>query len=293
MEKIKTILILTSFFYGACADHNSHYESLEKTNDANQFQIIERKNYMNKTSIEYAIKFNTNLNKIIAGEKTKLLFSPRIKGDESNIIKLETFHEKEAHIIIVTDDLEYFSHLHPVNEGNGNYSVEINLPFGGKHAMFIEYKPLGSDKIIERFDLNVEGREKSKAVFKNKNHLFKDQSVSVILQNAEDLYSGKEIHLPVVILKDSKEHNAANLDNYLGEKAHAVLIGIENSDFLHVHPMVINNQLNLHMNTDKSGYYRLWLQFQIDGTLSTADFVLEVKPSGHLMGQSNHSQHKH
>ncbi|MBK9096575.1 MAG: hypothetical protein IPM14_00365 [bacterium] len=293
METIKTILIITSFLYGSCSEHNSHYESLEKTNDASQSQILERKNHMNKTSIEYAIKFNSDLNKIIAGEKTKLLFSPRIKDDESNIIKLETFHEKEAHVIIVSDDLEDFSHLHPVNEGNGNYSVEINLPFGEKYEMFIEYKPMGSDKIIERFDLNVEGREKSKAVFKNENHFFKDQSVSVILQNAEDLFSGKEIHLPVVILKDGKELNAAKFDNYLGEKAHAVLIRIANFDFQHVHPMVMNNQLNLHMNIDKIGYYRLWLQFQIDGTLHTADFVLEVKPSGHLMGQSNHNQHKH
>ena len=293
METIKTILIITSILYGSCAEHNSNYESSKRTDDISQSQILERKNHMNKTSIEYAIKFNINLNKIIAGEKTKLLFSPRIKGDESNIIKLETFHEKEAHIIIVTDDLEYFSHLHPVNEGNSNYSVEINLPFGGKYEMFIEYKPMGSDKIIERFDLNVEGREKSKAVFKNENHLFKDQSVSVILQNAENLYSGKEIHLPVVILKDGKELNAAKFDNYLGEKAHAVLIGIANFDFQHVHPMVMNNQLNLHMNIDKIGYYRLWLQFQIDGKLYTTDFVLEVKPSGHLMGQSNHNQHKH
>lgn len=293
METIKTILIITSFLYSSCSEHNSHYESLEKTNDVNQFQIIERKNYMNKASIEYEIKFNSDLNKIIAGEETKLLFSPRIKSQENSIIKLETFHEKEAHIIIVTDDLEYFSHLHPANEGNGNYSVKTNLPFGGKYEMFIEYKPIGSDKIIERFDLNVEGRKKSKAVFKNESYSFKDQSVTVILRNAEDLYSGKETHLPVVILKDGKELNAANLDNYLGEKAHAVLIGIANFDFLHIHPMVMNNQLNLHINIDKSGYYRLWLQFQTDRILYTTDFVLEVKSSEHLDERSNHNQHKH
>jgi hypothetical protein len=208
-------------------------------------------------------------------------------------VELETIHEKKAHIIIISEDLEYFSHLHPDKEVNGEYSVKVNLPFGGKFILFIEYKPKGSNKITERFNLLVGGNEKSKAVFKSERYHFENQNLSVILRPSRDLFSGNEIHIPVAIFKDGKELNAAKFDDYLGEKAHAVLIGVTNFDFLHVHPMVMRNQLNLHMNIVKSGYYRLWLQFQIDGILYTTDFVIEAKPSNHLNEKSIHDHHKH
>jgi hypothetical protein len=293
MKTIQIFLIITSFLFGSCEKYNQNTESLKKEQKVNQPQSVKRSSSMQESSNNYFIKFNTDLGKIKAGEEVILSFLPKAKGDENIIVELETVHEKKAHIIIVSDDLEYFSHLHPEYEGNGNYSVRTNLPFGGKYELFIEYKPKGGKKITDRFNFNVKGIEKPKAIFKGERYIFENQNLSVMLRPSEDLFSGKEIHIPVAILKDGKELNAANFDNYLGEKAHAVLIGIANLDFLHVHPIVINNQLNLHMNIVKSGYYRLWLQFQIEGILYTTDFVLEAKPSEHLNEKSNHNQHKH
>ena len=293
MKTIQIFLIITSFLFGSCEKYNQNTESLKKEQKVNQPQSVKRSSSMQESSNNYFIKFNTDLGNIKAGEEVILSFLPKEDGDENIIVELETVHEKKAHIIIVSDDLEYFSHLHPEYDGDGNYSFRMNLPFGGKYELFIEYKPKGGKKITDRFNLNIEGSEKPKAIFKSERYLFENQNLSVMLRPSEELFSGKEIHIPVTILKDGKELNAANFDNYLGEKAHAVLIRIANFDFLHVHPMVMNNQLNLHMNIVKSGYYRLWLQFQIDGILYTTDFVLEVKSSEHLDETSNHNQHKH
>jgi hypothetical protein len=293
MRIIQIFLIMTSFLYNSYAEDNQNPESFKEQQRVNQLQSMRKSSLMQKSTSNYFIKFDADLSKIKAGEEVILSFSPRVKGNESSTVILETIHEKEAHIIIVSDDLEYFMHVHPENDRNGKYSVKINLPFGGKYELFIEYKPKGSNKITERFNLLVEGTEKSKAVFKSESFAFEAQNLSVMLRPAEDLLSGKEIQIPVAILKDGKDLNAANFDNYLGEKAHAVLIGITNFDFLHVLPMVVNNQLNLHMNIVKSGYYRLWLQFQIDGKLFAADFVLYAKPLNQLNEKPNHNQHKH
>lgn len=290
---IQIFLIITSFTYGSYTKNNQSTESMKIEQNVNQLQSVQRSNSMQEISSNYFIKFNTDLSKIKAGEEVVISFSPKSEGDESRIVNLETFHEKEAHIILVSDDLEYFSHLHPTNEGDGNYSFSINLPFGGKYELFIEYKPEGSDNITEHFNLYAVGKEKSKAIFTSKKHTFEEQNLSVTLRQAENLYSGKEIHIPVVIVKDDKVLNAEDLDNYLGEKAHAVLIGISDLKFIHVHPMVKNNQLQLHLNIPGQGFYRLWLQFKIDDKLYTTDFVLEVKPSDQLIEKSNHNQHKH
>jgi len=293
MRIIQILFIMTSFLHSSYAEDNEKQNLLESQQKVNQLQSMQRSSLMQESTSNYFIKFNTDLSKIKAGEEVVLSFSPKEEGDENIVVELETVHEKKAHIIIVSDDLEYFSHIHPDYEGNGTYSVKTNLPFGGKYELFIEYKPKGGKKIADRFNLNVDGSEKPNAIFKSERYLFENQNLSVMLRPSEELFSGKEIHIPVTILKDGKELNAANFDNYLGEKAHAVLIRIANFDFLHVHPMVMNNQLNLHMNIVKSGYYRLWLQFQIDGILYTTDFVLEVKSSEHLDETSNHNQHKH
>lgn len=293
MRIIQILFIMTSFLHSSYAEDNEKQNLLESQQKVNQLQSMQRSSLMQESTSNYFIKFNTDLSKIKAGEEVILSFLPKEEGDENIVVELETVHEKKAHIIIVSDDLEYFSHIHPDYEGNGTYSVKTNLPFGGKYELFIEYKPKGGKKITDRFNLNVDGSEKPNAIFKSERYLFENQNLSVMLRPSEELFSGKEIHIPVTILKDGKELNAANFDNYLGEKAHAVLIRIANFDFLHVHPMVMNNQLNLHMNIVKSGYYRLWLQFQIDGILYTTDFVLEVKSSEHLDETSNHNQHKH
>lgn len=289
----KIFLIVSTFLFGYCPDGTSQSDILNHNQKENNMEVIETQIPSKDSNDMYFLQFDNDLSNLKSGENFNLSFSPKYKYDTQKIVELETIHEQKIHLIIVSEDLEYFSHLHPEYEGNGNYSVKINLPFGGKYELFIEYKPKGSKKITDRFNLNFKGTEKSKSIFKSGRYLFENQNLSVMLDLSEELFSGKEIHIPVAILKDGKELNAANFDNYLGEKAHAVLIGIANFDFLHVHPMVVNNQLNLHMNIVKSGYYRLWLQFQIDGILYTTDFVLEAKPSGHLMEQSNHNQHKH
>ena len=94
-------------------------------------------------------------------------------------------------------------------------------------------------------------------------------------------------------MRTGKEINADNLDNYLGEKAHAIMIGLTDKELLHVHPMVTNNKIYLHLNFKKSDFYRLWVQFQLDGVLYTTDFVLNVKPSEQTQMKLNANYHNH
>jgi hypothetical protein len=292
---LQIIFVLSTLLNNSGLDYNTYSESINDNQEVRNMEIKKTSGSLNDADYEYYLEFKNDLEKLKQGGMLKLSFLPKLRIDKTISVELETIHEKKMHLIIVSNDLDYFSHLHPVEDINGEYLIETNLPYGGNYKLFAEYKPGGSDKITDSFDLFVAGSEKSEASFKSEKYIFEDQNLSVILHPAEDLLSGKEIHIPVSILKDGKELNAANFDNYLGEKAHAVLIGIANFDFLHVHPMVMNNQLNLHMNIVNSGYYRLWLQFQIDGILYTTDFVLEAKPSNQLneKQEPNHNQHKH
>jgi len=291
MTNTKIFLIVSAFLFGSCSEETSHSD-LVNHNQKEQKMASTKSNKSNNNSTSlYKLQFNNDLSRIKAGEDFTLSFSPKYKYDDSKIVELETIHEQKAHLIIVSEDLEYFNHIHPTMVNNSAYSLQMNLPYGGSYKLFIEYKPKDSQKITDGFDLEAEGNEKPKMIFRSEKLSFNHKDISVSLQGASEIYSGSELQLSILIMKDGKKISSGNLDNYLGEKAHAVMIGFSDMELLHIHPMVINDTLHLHSNFDNSGIYRLWVQFKIDGVLRTADFVLNVKPSHHSEKKTTNNQH--
>ena len=84
---------------------------------------------------------------------------------------------------------------------------------------------------------------------------------------------------------------AESFENYLGAKAHVVIIHSDAAHYMHVHPEVEGGKLDLHATFEETGMYRGWLQFQTEGKVHTADFVINVtegKP-----GADGHEDHNH
>ena len=81
------------------------------------------------------------------------------------------------------------------------------------------------------------------------------------------------------------------LEDYLGEKAHMVIIGIANKKYLHVHPMVMGKDLILHTTFPEAGTYRAWLEFKKDGKVNVTDFVIIVAEGNTNMPANKEHQH--
>ena len=77
-------------------------------------------------------------------------------------------------------------------------------------------------------------------------------------------------------MKDGKQVDANSLENYLGAKAHMVVISLNEKEYLHVHPDVAEGKLDLHTTFKNPGIYRGWIQFQAEGKIHTTDFTLNV-----------------
>ena len=107
------------------------------------------------------------------------------------------------------------------------------------------------------------------------------------------------LHIEGTVTKAGKVVPAESFENYLGAKAHVVVIHADTEQYLHVHPDVEGGKLDLHATFEKTGIYRAWLQFQTDGKVHTVDFVLDItagKPGeagmeGHQHGAGD--THKH
>jgi hypothetical protein len=291
IAQIKILVIAAMLILNSCADNYNHNEINNNQKKEGSMNTMEMKADTLSESKPIRLKFKSDLNSIVAGENFKLDFIPVLKADSRNPVKLETLHERKAHFIIVSDDLEYFNHIHPVEVNNGAFAVEFVLPLGGRYKLFAEYKPEGYDKITDEFDFVVSGKSKEEKRYESKSIAYTDKEYSVKLFKAEKLIAGEDQTIIAEFYKDGKKLNLNTLDNYLGEKAHAVLISIRDKKFMHVHPMVMDENLNLHINLTEVDYYRLWLQFKINDKVYTSDFVLKALQPNNPAETNNQNKH--
>jgi len=289
--QLKTFIMSAIFVFSSCTGQDKQLKT--KTNLTKEHSMKTNKTISNQGSGDniVSLKLSDDLNTIKAGNKYKLIISP-ILVSNNKLIGLETIHERKAHIIIVSDDLGFFTHIHPIELNNNTYEFELNLISGGKYKMFIEYKPEGYNKATEEFDFIVSGDTRSLKTYDSQKTDFSDGEYSVKIVNANNLITGNDQSILVEFYKNNEMLDVNSFDNYLGEKAHAVLISVKNKYFLHIHPVVSGTGLNLHFNPVEEDYFRLWLQFSINNKIYTADFVLKSVTSGSKMQfNSNHKHH--
>jgi hypothetical protein len=240
---------------------------------------------------------------IEAGKAARLSFTPSIKGNESEMVPLDIQHDKKLHLIVVSKDLSYFDHIHPEFQASGSYDInvlpkgtdytngrfhnETKFELGGDYVLFADYVPSGANHQLERIELNVLGTPYQSRKYTTAKTVSITDGYEVTLEPEGGKFFSEGIsHISGIIKKDRKEIFADSFENYLGAKAHVVVISEDTQNYLHVHPEVVNGRLDLHTTFGKPGIFRGWLQFQTNGTVHTADFIIKVEE-----GKAPESEH--
>lgn len=101
------------------------------------------------------------------------------------------------------------------------------------------------------------------------------------------------ISLEISVSKDGKNLSESDIEPYLAATAHIAMISKEDKDFLHIHP-VSDKRFPIYAETHikKPGIYRIWVEFQTNGNVHTADFTVNVtegKPEE--SGEKSHMHH--
>jgi hypothetical protein len=229
-----------------------------------------------------------------AGKEAVLSFTPKIKGKETEAVALDVQHDKKMHLIVVSKDLSFFDHIHPEYQADGAYHIgvlpkgkdytksqfanETKFEQGGEYVLFADYVPTGASHQLQRIELNVAGSPYTPKKFTEPKTVSKVDGYEVsLIPEGGKFFSKGTTHIAGIISKGGKEIPADQLENYLAAKAHVVVISEDAKDYLHVHPEVEDGRLDLHAEFGKPGLYRGWLQFQTEGKVHTADFVIKVE----------------
>jgi hypothetical protein len=224
----------------------------------------------------FQMQFTSSPQSIEAGKAATLSFTPKNKDNTNAAVPLDVEHEKKIHLIVVSEDLSWFSHIHPEYQTDGSYTVTETFPVGGNYFLFADYKPSGSTHQLEKIRVTVKGAAKQPVTYATAKLISKTDGYNVNFVNGNELKSGVEGHLIVNIEKNGKLINPSEIEKYLGANAHIVIVGLDNKEYLHVHPEANEFPIHAHTMISKPGIYRMWLQFQTGGKVHTADFVLNV-----------------
>lgn len=257
---------------------------------------------------EYFTAFSTNPAQLEAGKPAMMSFTPKIKGNESAPVPLDLIHEKKMHLILVSDDLSWFDHIHPEYQASGAYDIKVlakgekftkgrghdetRFDAGGKYWAFTDYKPLGALNQVNKTEFNVIGTPSKPIAYTQPKMTASVDGYNVEFDShGSTIAAGTPGHLHIDIMEKGQRITPDKIENYLGAKAHVVMIETTTKEFVHVHPEAVGDELEMSTTFAKPGIYRGWLQFQTNGKVHAADFVLKVEDG--KPGATGHEGHNH
>jgi len=242
----------------------------------------------------FKVTLNTEPAAIAAGKPAKLTFTPGIAEKPGEAVPLDVVHEKKLHLILVSDDLSWFDHQHPEYNGTG-LDLSYTFPRGGNYLLFADYKPAGAGHQVEKLPVTVSGAPAKPATYTAAKTTVSVDGYEVSLHPAGGKWlTNNEMHISATVKKAGKPLDVNAFENYLGAKAHVVMVGLDDKTYEHVHPDVHEGSFDLHTQFAKPGIYRMWLQFQTEGKVHTADFVLNVAEgkAGEVPQEAAHGGHE-
>jgi len=201
-----------------------------------------------------------------------------------NVTHFDTFQEKLMHLILVSDDLGFFLHLHPEHKGNGFFLTETMLPNAGDYTLFCDYKPANEGEQLAVLKLRVKGTVKSPAVPDTKKNEKIVEGVKVGMNFSPKTVKANEETTLIFSLKQvSDDSPVKELQPFLGEKGHLVVIRksdvLNANDYIHAHAMKDGEVSEIKFKTKfpSAGMYRLWCQFNYKNRILTADFWINAE----------------
>jgi len=218
---------------------------------------------------EYPVRFTFTPPTIPAGVPVQ------VRIDVPGVAGFEVMHEKQLHLFVVSADLQYFAHEHPVAEGAG-FSHKTVLPREGVYKVIADFYPRGGVPQLGETLVSTAGYRGSLAeatrVLKPDVGPQRGANLGVALR-MERAYPGRKS----LLFFDLSP--ADGLEQYLGAWAHMLMVSEDLVDTVHDHPSIADGGKTVQFDVffARATRYRVWVQFQRSGVVNTVAFTVPVE----------------
>jgi rRNA maturation protein Nop10 len=260
---------------------------------------------------DYQLDFRTEPSVVRAGQKTTMRFRIFHPGTGEPIKKFEVVHEKQYHLFVISQDMEYFQHIHPVEQADGTWTIDLTLPKPGYYKVLSDFLPSGGSSQFIARPLVTAGYTGS--LIADSAHLVPD---AVLTKSVDDLTATVSLdpstfvvglygHLNFHLTDKGTGRPITDLQTYLGAFGHTLIMSEDMVSYVHAHPLDIlakpdddggPPQFLIPPGADletlrggpdvtfeglmpKPGRYRAWTQFRRHDQLHTFSFTFTAEGS--------------
>jgi hypothetical protein len=213
------------------------------------------------------------------GASTEFAF--RILGpDGAAVTRYAPTHERDLHLIVVRRDLAGFQHVHPALGADGTWRIPLGVAGAGQYRVFADFQPVGRDKALTLgVDVPAAGTYDPRPLPAAARIAEVD---GYRVEVTGDLKPGTASKVTLKVTRDGQP--VTDLQPYLGAYGHLVALRDGDLAYLHVHPdgepgdgrTAAGPEVTFYAQVPSVGSYRLFLDFQHQGRVRTAEFTVNA-----------------
>ena len=256
---------------------------------------------------DFQLEFRTVPALVKPGQKAKLLFRIFHPGTGEAIKKFEVVHERQYHLFVISQNMEYFQHIHPEEQPDGTWTIDVTLPKAGYYKVLSDFMPSGGASQFIARPLVTAGYVGDLAA--DSAHLIADtlltktvdDTSAAVAYDPPVFVTGQYGHINFHLTDKDTGRPIIDLQTYLGAFGHTLIMSEDMVDYVHSHPLDIlaqpdddgNPRFIIPPGADleklrggpdvtfeglmpKPGLYRSWTQFRRNDKIYTFAFTFNV-----------------
>jgi hypothetical protein len=230
---------------------------------------------------EFPVRIVTRPSVLDAGKDVDLEFHIEDPETHQPVKDFVIMHERLFHLFVVSQDTNFFRHVHPQIQPDGSFRLHLNFPHAGEYRVLSDFYPQGATPQLISDTLFVRGAD------------FKLQPAKL----TPDVSPKKTDNLEIELSTDPPQPLAGfktllffklkpndGIEPYIGAWGHMLAASSDLIDLIHTHPFLVTDpengaykQIQFNLIFPRAGVYRLWTQFQRKGVVNTVVFNIPVK----------------
>ncbi len=235
----------------------------------------------------YNVALVTEPAEIIPNKSVKLVFSVQdYLTQDVGLRDLEIVHEKPMHLIVISEDLSYFNHIHPVpTADNSIFTVDTEFPAAGNYRLYLDYSPKRVGHRLGRLELTVSGTPPPPVpLVADKEDSHSSNGVKITFKPEKPLQSNDAVTLNFIATDEKTGQPVTDIEPYLGAFAHFNIANLGHTEYLHAHPLKEAEskderggpEIGTRTIFPTQGLYKIWAQFQRKGKVIVIPFIVSV-----------------
>lgn len=252
-----------------------------------------------------------------AGQRARLRLTVREPLTRDVVHDLIEVHEKPYHLFVISHDLEHYDHVHPQQQRDGSYVIDITLPKAGYYKVYSDFLPLGATpQVVPGLLVTAHATGDLASA---RAHLVPDATLTreaggmrvTLTLPPEGLVAGRDETLRYHVVDAASGAPITDIEPYLAAFGHTLVLSEDTLHYVHAHPVELlpdnpaaadgrperpsptavghalsgratgGPDLTFKALLPKPGNYRLWTQLKRRGVVSTVSFTVAVaSPAG-------------